>query len=264
MGKRMDGPRAVACRLAICLISCLCHAEGWAATESAGQVNRSTAEFAAEATTHPPTVAPAAATGSTLAHATSAPLPSTGTPLSPPSARPRTLRAPSVMTRSMAWNAARVGAVLALFGVWVFLQRMWLTRRQAGNGEGVVHVIGKVALDARQQLHFVRVGRRLLVLLQGPQGMQHVTEIDDPEEVEKVLAHWHPAPAGKSVAGSSRVTANLPAETTLGDDYRSFAEGVREGAFGLSLQDPTARRASRETGSTHAAASMPRSNSYFA
>lgn len=260
MGRRRDWPRTGTCRLAICLLSCLTWLDWLAAAEVAGGPGR--VAVASEART---SVASSAVPAHlSLAPETSLVVPEGGTPLSPPSSRSRSPRSPNLLNRTMVWNAARVGALLALFGVWVILQRTWLARRQGASGQGVVHVFGKVALDARQQLHFVRVGRRLLVLLQGPQGLQHVTEIDDPEEVARVLSHWNPAATGESPRVGTRDSTQAATETGLADDYRSFAEGVREGAFGLSLQQTDARHPFRDPRSAAGLNSAPRSNSYFA
>jgi flagellar biogenesis protein FliO len=260
MGRRSEWPLIGACRLAVCLLSCLTWGDWLSAVEVAGGSGRTA--LAADARTSEASLAVPAHMA--LVPEASPAVPEGGTPLSPPSSRSRSPRSPNLLNRTMVWNAARVGALLALFGVWVILQRTWLARRQGASGQGVVHVFGKVALDARQQLHFVRVGRRLLVLLQGPQGLQHVTEIDDPEEVARVLSHWNPAATGESPRAGARDSTQAATETGLADDYRSFAEGVREGAFGLSLQPTDARHTLRDSRSATGLNSSPRSNSYFA
>jgi hypothetical protein len=98
---------------------------------------------------------------------------------------------------SSGWIASRVTLVVGLFLAIVFAQRIWTPRRgmQAAN---LIEVCGKVPLDAKQYLHLVRIGERLLVLLQSPHGVQRVTEITDAAEVARMLDRL--APAGRSRA----------------------------------------------------------------
>ena len=56
---------------------------------------------------------------------------------------------------------------------------------------GAVQVCGRVPLAAKQFVHLVRVGERLLVLLESPQGVQRLAEITDPGEIQRLL---HPLP----------------------------------------------------------------------
>jgi flagellar biogenesis protein FliO len=80
-----------------------------------------------------------------------------------------------------------LGWVLAAFCGLLLLQR-WLGPRGGGSlPAGMVQVCGKVPLDAKQSLHLVRIGQRLLVLLESPQGMQRLAEITDPDEVRRLL-----------------------------------------------------------------------------
>lgn len=138
-------------------------------------------------------------------------------PLAPPSSRARSTRSSVSTVRSAGWIATRVGVVLSLFVGLLIVQRIWFPKSFVPTAEGVVQVYGKVALDKKQQLHFVRVGGRLLVLLQGPQGLQHVTEIDDPEEVQRVLTHWRPkSPQGRRTG----------VERTGSDSHADFATAV--------------------------------------
>lgn len=103
----------------------------------------------------------------------------------------------------------------------------------------MIQVYGKVALDPKQQLHFVRIGRRLLVLVQGPQGVQHVTEFEDPEEVQRILTHWQPDKGIKLSGGmraelaahASRYAAewddNAPSHASSHDGRLSDLRGTR-------------------------------------
>ncbi len=108
-------------------------------------------------------------------------------PLPPPSPAP--LADPST-SRGLArpqWLARRAGVVLAVFAAVVLVQRLLVPRTSVPLPNGAVQVCGKVPLDSKQSLHLVRIGTRLLVLLESPQGMQRMAEITDPDEVRRLL-----------------------------------------------------------------------------
>lgn len=82
------------------------------------------------------------------------------------------------------WDTKRVGIVLAMFAGLMAVQRI-LTPPVASNlPASAVQVCGKVPLDSKQFVHLVKIGERLLVLLESPQGMQRLAEITDPAEVQ--------------------------------------------------------------------------------
>jgi hypothetical protein len=89
--------------------------------------------------------------------------------------------------RSTRWLAERTALVLAAFFALVLAQRRWLPRSQPSTCNGLVKVCGKMALDSKQSLHLLRIGQRLLILLESPQGMQCVAEITDAHEVRQLL-----------------------------------------------------------------------------
>ncbi len=50
----------------------------------------------------------------------------------------------------------------------------------------VMEVLGKRPLDARQTIHFVRCGSRILILGSSPAGLEMLSEVDDPVEVDLI------------------------------------------------------------------------------
>ena len=79
--------------------------------------------------------------------------------------------------------------VLAVFGVLVWVSRRYGAVRTSGGvlPEDVAKHLGSTALDAKTRLSFVRIGTRILVIGQTQNGdPQTLTEIDDPEEVERL------------------------------------------------------------------------------
>lgn len=50
----------------------------------------------------------------------------------------------------------------------------------------VIEVLGKRPLDARQSIHFVRCGSRILILGSSPAGLEMLSEVSDPVEVDLI------------------------------------------------------------------------------
>ncbi|WP_198000451.1 FliO/MopB family protein [Gimesia alba] len=50
----------------------------------------------------------------------------------------------------------------------------------------VMEVLGKKPLDARQTIHFVRCGSRILILGSSPAGLEMLSEVQDPVEVDLI------------------------------------------------------------------------------
>ncbi|MCP4194896.1 MAG: FliO/MopB family protein [Planctomycetaceae bacterium] len=83
-------------------------------------------------------------------------------------------------------NSKQFGVILAIFAGLMLLWRL-AKGRDSGLPADLVEVYGKVPLNGKQSLHLVRIGGRLLVLIESSQGMQRLAEISDPDEVQSVL-----------------------------------------------------------------------------
>lgn len=90
--------------------------------------------------------------------------------------------------RDMSWLVRRGGIGLAIFVALVAVQRVFVPESKPKLQNGAVQVCGKVRLDAKQFLHLVRIGERMLVLLESPSGMQRLAEITDPNEIERIVS----------------------------------------------------------------------------
>lgn len=69
----------------------------------------------------------------------------------------------------------------------------WLFRKQViaprgGLPDCVLEHLGSRSLGSQTTLHVVRMGTRLLLLGHSPQGLQTLSEIDDPERVQDLMA----------------------------------------------------------------------------
>jgi len=96
------------------------------------------------------------------------------------------LRVPSRPASSLGPLAGSLAIVLSLFFV-----AAWLLRRAMPKGsrllpDDVVEVLGRAPLAGRQQMHLVRCGNKLLLLSVSSGAVETLTEITDPEEVDRI------------------------------------------------------------------------------
>lgn len=92
--------------------------------------------------------------------------------------------------------ATSLGIVLGLF-----LMVMWAVRRGMPKGDGLlpreaVEVLGRAPLVGRQQVHLVRCGNKMVLLNVTPTGVETLTEISDPAEVDRLHSICQPPTAG--------------------------------------------------------------------
>jgi flagellar biogenesis protein FliO len=89
--------------------------------------------------------------------------------------------------------AASLGIVLALF-----LAVAWAVRRGAPKGytplpTEAVEVLGRATLVGRAQVHLVRCGNKIVLVHASAGGVETLTEITDPAEVDRLHSICHPA-----------------------------------------------------------------------
>ena len=159
------------------------------------------------------------------------------TPLAPPGAvqhsRPRSGLAPSGSRGSPASAVTTIGSSLAIV-LGLFLIFAWLLRRgtpglAAPLPTEVVEVLGRAPLAGRQQIHLLRLGRKLLLVSVSATGAETLAEVTDPDEVDHL-------------AGLCRAT--LP-NSTSGAFRQVFQQFAREPASsaGSGLPGPRTLRA---------------------
>ena len=112
----------------------------------------------------------------------------------PTSPRPRRVaeRAPEPAT-SNGWGTVAYYSVLVLGLAFAGYVAAWGVRRQTlpartGLPDGLLEHVGSRTLAPQTTLHIVRVGTRLLILGHTPQGLQTLSEIDDPERVSQLMS----------------------------------------------------------------------------
>lgn len=104
----------------------------------------------------------------------------------------RTLRRPaasdpsrSSTTSSSPWWTIVASAIV--IGLVVLIGRVWRKhgpRLAGGLPEEAIEWLGRRPIDAKQAIHLVRLGHRILVLGSSAEGLRTLAEIDDPVEVD--------------------------------------------------------------------------------
>jgi flagellar biogenesis protein FliO len=125
-----------------------------------------------------------------------------------------------------------VGSSLTLV-LSLFLIVAWLMRRAAPGGSAVlpgevVELLGRAALAGRAQIHLVRVGNKLLLLSISTAGVEPLTEITDPDEVNRLAGLCRQAQPGSTTAAFRQVLQQL-AGTRTGAGPRGRDDDLRRG-----------------------------------
>lgn len=144
--------------------------------------------------------------------------------------------------------ATSLGIVLSLFGGLV-----WVSRKYGGKGSGgtlpadLVEPLGTLQLDPRTQVRVIRLNRRLVVLAQTSAGLQTISEVTDPEEVEDWLARI----GGTAKADFQATLHSFDHEPTP----RGFAEPTKAHTPSAKPRDPNATH--RGSNTTHRDSNSP-------
>jgi flagellar biogenesis protein FliO len=69
----------------------------------------------------------------------------------------------------------------------------WVARKRLPKGSArlpdeIIEVLGRTTIAAKQSLHLVRVGSKLIVVSVTAAGTETLTEVTDPGEVSRILA----------------------------------------------------------------------------
>jgi flagellar biogenesis protein FliO len=108
-----------------------------------------------------------------------------------------------------------IGSSLAVV-LGLFLLVAWAVKRATPGRSGllpteVVEVLGRASLGARQQVHLVRCGSKLLLVSATPGGMETLTEIAEPDEVQRLAALCRQTQPGSTTAAFRQVFHQLAA-----------------------------------------------------
>ncbi|MFZ5832840.1 MAG: FliO/MopB family protein [Planctomycetota bacterium] len=104
-------------------------------------------------------------------------------------------------------SALTVGGSLMIV-LSIFFVVAWAMRRAAPQSQVVLpgevfEMLGRAPLSGRQQVHLLRLGRKLVLVSVTPAGAETLTEVTDADEVDRLAGMCHQAKPG-SISASFR------------------------------------------------------------
>ena len=165
--------------------------------------------------------------------------PQPATPLGPlPLSSPSNEPAPG-KTGAGRWSAGSAGPSLMTMltslamVLGLFLLAAWLMRKSMPSGgrtlpPDVVEVLGRVMLAPRQPAQLVRLGHKLILVSISAAGVKTLTEITDPQEVDRLAGLCRQAHPQSSTAAFKQVFQQFgrqPASGFLDDEHGHAAAG---------------------------------------
>jgi flagellar biogenesis protein FliO len=104
------------------------------------------------------------------------------------------------------------GSLVVVLGI--FLLIAWIVRRAAPQGltrlpNEAFEVLGRAPLAGRQNVHLLRCGNKLLLVSITPAGTETLTEIIDPQEVDRLAGLCRQAGPHSSTAAFRRIFEQL-------------------------------------------------------
>ena len=102
-----------------------------------------------------------------------------------------------------------------------FLLLAWVVRKRMPKGSArlpaeIIEVLGRTTIAAKQSLHLVRVGSKLIVVSVTAAGTETLTEVTDPGEVARILAACQQHHAHSSTAAFRQVFEQVGREPAHG------------------------------------------------
>jgi flagellar biogenesis protein FliO len=96
--------------------------------------------------------------------------------------------------------AGSLGIVLGLFLVTIWCLRRGMPKSTRSLPPEVVEVLGRAPLAGRQQMHLIRFGNKLVLATVSPAGVDSISEITDPIEVNRLAGYCEGTRAGSATA----------------------------------------------------------------
>lgn len=132
----------------------------------------------------------------------------------------------------LATAAGSLAIVLALFFVTAWVLRRGAPQATLSLPRDVVEVLGRAPLPGKQQVHLLRCGQKLLLVWAGAGGVETLTEITDPAEVDRLAGICRAAHPHSATAAFRHVFQQLAREPGAellagGAPKRSFLTGRR-------------------------------------
>jgi flagellar biogenesis protein FliO len=116
------------------------------------------------------------------------------------------------------------GAAMTMFSglgivLGLFLTTIWLVKKRGGGRlsrwlpKEAFEVLGRAPLTGRQSAHLIRCGNKIIVLAISPTGIDPITEITDPLEVDRLAGICYQAQSGSASANFSQTLSGLTRKT---------------------------------------------------
>jgi flagellar biogenesis protein FliO len=94
-----------------------------------------------------------------------------------------------------------LGIVLGLFVVVAWCLRKSVPKSGRSLPVEVMEVLGRAPLSGRQQVHLIRFGGKLVLVTATPNGVDAISEITDPQEVDRIAGYCEEAGGRASFRG---------------------------------------------------------------
>jgi flagellar biogenesis protein FliO len=132
---------------------------------------------------------------------------------------------------SLLTMAASLAVVLGLFLVTAWMFRRGMPKSLALLPSDVVEVLGRSPLASRQQMHLVRCGNKLLLVCATVGGIETLTEITDPVEVDRLSGLCQQSRPGSSTKAFQQVLQQFGAEKTSGFAAQQYRDRIDLSSF---------------------------------
>jgi len=105
-----------------------------------------------------------------------------------------------------------LSVVIGLFLMIAYVAKRKMPKSRSGLSSEVIELLGRVSLVPRQDMQLVRVGKKLLLLCVTATGAETLTEITDPDEVERLTTAAQQGRSGSVTATFRDVLKQLGGE----------------------------------------------------
>ena len=169
-------------------------------------------------------------------------LPSAYPDLPPPDTRDPTPTGTSSGQLGDIASLVTIGGSLALV-LGLFMMLAWIMRRTVPGAVGalpgdVVEVLGRAPLAGRQQVHLVRCGSKLILISVTPEGAETLTEITDPEEVDRLAGICRATHAGSATSAFRHVFGQFAGQR---NDSETVVDSGELNLSGMGFVQSTSR-----------------------
>ncbi|MEW5945346.1 MAG: flagellar biosynthetic protein FliO [bacterium] len=122
-----------------------------------------------------------------------------------------------------------LGAVIALIFVFSYMLRfLWVRGMRLEVKGRHIRVLDTVQLGINRSLYLVQVGTKLVLVASTDKGMNFITEITDPGEVETILEEYKPGPLAPASFSNQLLRSLKQPAREAGKRTSSYVEKLKE------------------------------------